>query len=143
MFCFLEGECPVDDGVYPFVRKQTHAPEYIREHLHLRPHVDQFQAIFRARHLATTAFHKNFDENGFIYIHTPILTSNTCEGAGELFSVKPFSSELLTSMKGSKPQSEDKIFFNRKAFLTVSGQMHLEAMCTRFGAVYNFGPVFR
>lgn len=82
----------MDDGEYPFKRKQIHAPEYIREYLHLRPHVDQFQAIFRARHLATSAFHRYFDQNGFVYIHTPILTSNSCEGAGEVSESSCFES---------------------------------------------------
>lgn len=70
--------------MYPFVRKQNHSLDYIRQHLHLRAHTDQFQAIFRARHLAAQAFHKYFDENAFTFIHTPILTSNSCEGAGEV-----------------------------------------------------------
>lgn len=78
------GKCPADDGIYPFVRKQVHSSEYIRQHLHLRAHNSQFQVNFRARHFASLEFHRYFDENGFISIHTPILTSNSCEGAGEV-----------------------------------------------------------
>lgn len=76
--------CPTTDGIYPFVRKQTHTKEYIRQHLHLRAHNSQFQTIFRARHLASNGFHQYFDENGFTFIHTPTITSNSCEGAGEV-----------------------------------------------------------
>lgn len=143
--CFqLNGICPTEDGIYPFVRKQNHSLDYIRQHLHLRAHIGQFQAIFRARHLATHAFHRYFNENGFIYIHTPILTSNSCEGAGELFTVLPHNEELLSAMQDVKvPKSNENVYFDRSTFLTLSGQMHLEAMCFRLGSVYNFGPVFR
>lgn len=140
----LNGICPVEDGIYPFVRKQNHSFDYIRPHLHLRAHMSQFQAIFRARHLASHTFHRYFIENGFIFIHTPTLTSNSCEGAGELFTVRPHNEDLLSAMqdaKASKPK--ENIYFDRSTFLTLSGQMHLEAMCFRLGSVYNFGPVFR
>ncbi|XP_031624657.1 probable asparagine--tRNA ligase, mitochondrial [Contarinia nasturtii] len=140
----LNGTCPTEDGIYPFVRKQTHSPDYIRDHLHFRGHTNQFQSIFRARHLATHAFHRYFVENGFCYIHTPILTTNTCEGACELFTVRPLNEELLESMQSkTTPKLKDDIYFNQKTFLTISGQMHLEAMCFRLGSVYNFGPIFR
>lgn len=140
----LNGTCPTEDGIYPFVRKQNHSFDYIRQHTHLRAHNTQFQSIFRARHLASQAFHKYFHENGFTFIHTPILTSNSCEGAGEIFSVVPHNEELLTSMQNENaPKPKEDIYFDRKVFLTVSGQMHLEAMCFRLGSVYNFGPIFR
>lgn len=83
-FDLLSGTCLGEDGFYPFVRKQHHSNDYIRQHLHLRAHTNQFQAIFRARHLATRAFHEYFYKNAFTLIHTPILTSNSCEGAGEV-----------------------------------------------------------
>lgn len=166
----VNGTCASEDKIYPFVRKQNHSLDYIRQYLHLRAHSSQLQAFFRARHLATLAFHRYFNENGFIYIHTPvwtsfndgrssnhnydsiriyanyfqILTSNSCEGAGELLSVVPHNDELLQSMQSQTARKpKDEIYFDRKTFLTLSGQMHLEAMCFRLGSVYNFGPVFR
>ncbi|XP_055300463.1 probable asparagine--tRNA ligase, mitochondrial [Sitodiplosis mosellana] len=140
----LNGTCAIEDKIYPFVRKQNHSLDYIRQHLHLRAHNSQFQAFFRARHFASLAFHRHFNDNGFVYIHTPILTSNSCEGAGELLSVVPHNDELLQNMQSeTATKPKDEIYFDRKTFLTLSGQMHLEAMCFRLGSVYNFGPVFR
>lgn len=81
---FILGECPTSDGFYPFVRKENTTLDCLRQHLHLRAHGSQFQAIFRARHLATQAFYQYFNDSGFTLIHTPILTSNSCEGAGEV-----------------------------------------------------------
>lgn len=81
---YFTGVCPTDDGFYPFVRKENTTHECIRQYLHLRAHGAQFQSIFRARHLAAQAFYQYFNDNGFTQIHTPILTSNSCEGAGEV-----------------------------------------------------------
>lgn len=140
----LHGTCPTEDGVYPFVRKKVYSLDYIRQNLHFRTHTNLFQSIFRARHLATHAFHRYFNENGFCYVHTPIFTSNTCEGACELFKVSPLNDELLTLMQSkTAPKPKDDIYFGKTTYLTISGQMHLEAMCSRMGPVYNFGPVFR
>lgn len=100
--------------------------------------------MYRVRHLASKSIHQFFDDNNFFLVHAPILTSNACEGAGELFSVLPANTELLASMQpenGKKPT--DEIFYNRKVYLTLSGQLHLEAMCQRLGMVYSFGPIFR
>lgn len=100
--------------------------------------------MFRARHLASKSIHQFFDENNFFLVHAPILTSNACEGAGELFSVLPANKELLASMQPEKEKKpDDEVFYNRKVYLTLSGQLHLEAMCQRLGAVYSFGPIFR
>nr|XP_020470456.1 probable asparagine--tRNA ligase, mitochondrial [Monopterus albus] len=125
------GECnPVD---FPFKIKERHSLEYIRQLPHLRCRTNAFSSLLRVRSEATTAIHSYFKENGFVQIHTPIITSNDCEGAGELFQVVP-----------SHPENEeDENFFSVPAFLTVSGQLHLEVMSGAFTRVYTFGPTFR
>uniref|UniRef100_A0A3Q3VK37 Aminoacyl-transfer RNA synthetases class-II family profile domain-containing protein n=1 Tax=Mola mola TaxID=94237 RepID=A0A3Q3VK37_MOLML len=125
------GECnPVD---FPFKIKERHNLEYIRQFPHLRCRTNAFSSLLRIRSEATTAIHSYFRENGFVQIHTPIITSNDCEGAGELFQVEPQSPE----------NDEDANFFSVPAFLTVSGQLHLEVMSGGFSRVYTFGPTFR
>uniref|UniRef100_A0AAQ4QHZ5 asparagine--tRNA ligase n=1 Tax=Gasterosteus aculeatus aculeatus TaxID=481459 RepID=A0AAQ4QHZ5_GASAC len=119
------GDCdPVD---FPFKIKERHSLEYIRQFPHLRCRTNAFSSLLRIRSEATTAVHSYFKENGFVQIHTPVITSNDCEGAGELFQVE---------VKGEK-------FFSVPAFLTVSGQLHLEVMSGAFSRVYTFGPTFR
>ncbi|KAM9853155.1 asparaginyl-tRNA synthetase [Aulostomus maculatus] len=126
------GECdPVD---FPFKIKERHELEYIRQFPHLRCRTNVFGSLLRIRSEATSAIHSYFKENGFVQIHTPIITSNDCEGAGELFRIEP------------PPVSEnedDKNFFSVPAFLTVSGQLHLEVMSGACHRVYSFGPTFR
>ncbi|XP_077397130.1 LOW QUALITY PROTEIN: asparaginyl-tRNA synthetase [Festucalex cinctus] len=125
------GECnPLD---FPFKIKERHKPEYIRQFPHLRGRTNAFGSLLRIRSEATSAIHSYFKENGFVHIHTPIITSNDCEGAGELFQIEP-----------SCPQnSEEENFFSVPAYLTVSGQLHLEVMAGSFSRVYTFGPTFR
>lgn len=135
------GKCPLNSG-YPFVPKQSHPAEYIREYLHLRSRVKSTAATFRVRHHATSIFSNYLNRNGFIQIHTPIITSNICEGGGEIFKVKPDSDKLLKEMQKPNVLLEDA-FFDRKSFLTVSGQLHLEAVAHGLGNVYAFGPAFR
>ncbi|XP_062275435.1 probable asparagine--tRNA ligase, mitochondrial isoform X2 [Scomber scombrus] len=125
------GECnPVD---FPFKIKERHGLEYIRQFPHLRCRTNVFSSLLRIRSEATSAIHSYFKENGFVQINTPVITSNDCEGAGELFQVEPPSPE----------NKEDQNFFSVPAFLTVSGQLHLEAMSGAFSKVYTFGPTFR
>ncbi|XP_049432248.1 probable asparagine--tRNA ligase, mitochondrial [Epinephelus fuscoguttatus] len=125
------GKCnPVD---FPFKIKERHSLEYIRQFPHLRCRTNNFSSLLRIRSEATTAIHSYFKENGFVQIHTPVITSNDCEGAGELFQVEP---------SGPK-NDEDENFFSVPAFLTVSGQLHLEVMSGAFSRVYTFGPTFR
>uniref|UniRef100_A0A3B4YNH3 Asparaginyl-tRNA synthetase 2, mitochondrial n=1 Tax=Seriola lalandi dorsalis TaxID=1841481 RepID=A0A3B4YNH3_SERLL len=125
------GECnPVD---FPFKIKERHGLEYIRQFPHLRCRTNAFSSLLRVRSEATTAIHSYFKENGFVQIHTPIITSNDCEGAGELFQVEPSGPE----------HEEGENFFSVPAFLTVSGQLHLEVMSGAFSRVYTFGPTFR
>ncbi|KAM9732694.1 asparaginyl-tRNA synthetase [Menidia menidia] len=125
------GECnPVD---FPFKIKERHSLEYIRQLPHLRCRTNAFSSLLRVRSEATAAIHSYFKDNGFIQIHTPIITSNDCEGAGELFQVEPSGPGF----------EEDGNFFSVPAFLTVSGQLHLEVMSGAFSRVYTFGPTFR
>uniref|UniRef100_A0A3P8V1Z9 Asparaginyl-tRNA synthetase 2, mitochondrial n=1 Tax=Cynoglossus semilaevis TaxID=244447 RepID=A0A3P8V1Z9_CYNSE len=125
------GKCnPVE---FPFKIKDRHSLEYIRQYPHLRCRTNAFGSLLRIRSEAATAIHSYFKKNGFVNIHTPIITSNDCEGAGELFQVEP---------SGQKPK-EDENFFSVPAFLTVSGQLHLEVMSGAFSRVYTFGPTFR
>ncbi|XP_053176597.1 GRB2-associated-binding protein 2-like isoform X1 [Scomber japonicus] len=110
------GECnPVD---FPFKIKERHGLEYIRQFPHLRCRTNVFSSLLRIRSEATSAIHSYFKENSFVQIHTPVITSNDCEGAGELFQVEPSSPD----------NKEDQNFFSVPAFLTVSGQLHLEVM---------------
>lgn len=125
------GECnPV---AFPFKVKKRHSPEYVRQFPHLRCRTNSFSSLLRIRSEATAAIHSYFKEHGFVQIHTPVITSNDCEGAGELFQVE-----------ASCPQeSGDHSFFSVPAYLTVSGQLHLEVMSGAFSRVYTFGPTFR
>ncbi|XP_037318283.2 probable asparagine--tRNA ligase, mitochondrial [Pungitius pungitius] len=127
----IVGDCnPVD---FPFKIKERHSLEYIRQFPHLRCRTNAFSSLLRIRSEATTAVHSYFKENSFVQIHTPVITSNDCEGAGELFQVEP-----------SSPNNEEgEKFFSVPAFLTVSGQLHLEVMSGAFSRVYTFGPTFR
>lgn len=121
------GMCNVQEDQYPFVPRKKYEQEYIRQYLHLRPRTRNFGSLLRLRDLATTVIGDHLRNRGFISVHTPILTSNDCEGAGEVFSVKPHSEEILKSMK-KEGQSKDEIYFDTTTYLTVSGQLHLETV---------------
>lgn len=127
---------------YPFAGKQQYPQQYARQHLHLRARHKPFSAMLRVRHTAQKAFHDYFDAEGYINVHTPILTANDCEGSGEVFVVKPENPEVLKEMQRDNIPLDDA-YFDHKAFLTVSGQLHLEAMAAGFRKVYNFNPAFR
>ncbi|XP_034106002.1 probable asparagine--tRNA ligase, mitochondrial [Drosophila albomicans] len=129
------------DG-YPFSPKQKHAPEYVREHLHLRSRIDYIAAQMRVRHRAQKAIHDYMDELNFVQINTPLLTTNDCEGAGEVFRVQPESEQLLKQMARPNIPS-DQSYFDQKVFLSVSGQLHLEAMSYGLGNTYTLAPAFR
>lgn len=133
-------KCDIDE--FPFQARKTYPPEVIREHLHLRSRVSGFSSALRVRHHAAAAFHNYFNRTGFSQIHTPIISSNDCEGAGEVFTIKP-NSEAMRKQMAKEGVSVEDSFFDRKVFLSVSGQFHLEAMCHGLGDVYTFGPVFR
>ncbi|GAB0086938.1 Asparagine--tRNA ligase [Sergentomyia squamirostris] len=135
------GDCPIEEG-FPFAARHTYPPDYIRDHLHLRSRITSFASMLRVRDAAQRAFVDFLTLKGFLQINTPILTASDCEGAGEVFRVRPDNDELLRSMKREDVPHEEG-FFDRKAYLTVSGQLHLEAMAHGIGSCYTFGPTFR
>lgn len=136
------GTCNVSEDEYPFAPRKKYDPDYIRQYLHLRSRTRGFSSLLRLRDLATAVIADHLRDRGFINVHTPMLTSNDCEGAGEVFVVRPQSKEIVESMR-KEGQSEDEIYFDTTAFLTVSGQLHLEAVARALTKVYTFGPTFR
>ena len=131
----------VSDSDYP-LQKKRHTFEYLRTIAHLRPRTNTFNAVFRVRSIASYAIHKFFQERNFVYVHSPILTSNDAEGAGEMFRVTNFDlNNLPKTENGLVDDSKD--FFGRKAHLTVSGQLDVENYAFAFRNVYTFGPTFR
>lgn len=135
------GKCDLLDG-YPFAPRKSYPPEYVRQFLHLRSRTAKFASLLRVRHTVQQAVSKYLHQNGYIQIHTPILTSNDCEGAGEVFSVTVDNEQMLKTM--AKPDVNLKdAYFDHKVFLTVSGQLHLEAIAHGLSKVYTLGPTFR
>ncbi|XP_051634575.1 probable asparagine--tRNA ligase, mitochondrial isoform X3 [Manacus candei] len=126
---------PCDIWSFPLKMKERHPLEYVRQFPHLRCRNNTLGSLLRIRSEATAAIHSFFQDNGYVHIHTPIITSNDCEGAGELFQIE-------TSSEVREP-AEKTHFFNVPAFLTVSGQLHLEVMAGAFTHVFTFGPTFR
>ena len=126
---------------YP-LQKKRHTFEYLRTISHLRPRTNTFEAVFRVRSLIAYAIHKFFQERNFVYVHTPIITGNDCEGAGEMFRVTTFdpANPPLTD-DGKVDYSKD--FFSKETSLTVSGQLHGETYACAFKNIYTFGPTFR
>ncbi len=134
----VEGESTPD---YP-LQKKRHSFEYLRTIAHLRPRTNTFSAVFRVRSLAAYAIHKFFNERGFVYTHTPIITCSDCEGAGEMFRVTTLDpAEIPHTEDGSVDYTKD--FFGKSANLTVSGQLNCETYALAFRNVYTFGPTFR
>lgn len=126
---------------YP-LQKKRHSLEFLREIAHLRPRSNTFSAVFRVRSLVAFAIHKFFQEKGFVYVHTPIITGNDCEGAGEMFRVTTLDMNCPPKDDlGKILYSED--FFGKETSLTVSGQLEAEAYALAFRKVYTFGPTFR
>jgi asparaginyl-tRNA synthetase len=123
------------------LQKKRHSFEFLREIAHLRPRTNTFGAIARIRSTMSYAIHKFFQEKDFIYVHTPIITGNDCEGAGEMFQVTTLPLDELKNKKGDVNYEED--FFGKKASLTVSGQLNGEIYATAMKNVYTFGPTFR
>lgn len=126
---------------YP-LQKKRHTLEYLRTIAHLRPRTNTHSAVFKIRSVASYAIHSFFNENGFVYVHTPIISASDCEGAGEMFRVTtldPVSTPL--TREGEVDYSED--FFGKPAYLTVSGQLQGEALALAMGKIYTFGPTFR
>ena len=126
---------------YPIAAKR-HSFEYLREVAHLRPRTNTFGAVARVRHSLAMAIHRYFDEHGFLWIHTPILTASDAEGAGELFRVSTLDlANLPRTPDGAVDYTQD--FFGKPAYLTVSGQLNVETYCLALERVYTFGPTFR
>ena len=133
------GTCPTDE--YPLQKKRM-SMEYLRTLPTLRPRTNTFGAAFRVRSVAAFAIHRFFQENGFVYAHTPIFTASDCEGAGEMFQVTTMDLDNVPRTEdGAVDYSQD--FFEKPVSLTVSGQLEAEAMAMAFGKVYTFGPTFR
>ena len=134
----IQNLCPHD---YP-LQKKRHSFEYLRTISHLRPRTNTFNAVFRVRSTLAYAIHKFFQEKGFVYVNTPIITSSDAEGAGEMFMVSSFDFNNI-------PKTEDNLvdfsqdFFGKPSHLTVSGQLNVETYATAFRNVYTFGPTFR
>ncbi|MCB0320791.1 MAG: asparagine--tRNA ligase [Bdellovibrionales bacterium] len=129
-----------DPETYP-LQKKGHTLEFLREHLHLRSRSNTLGAVFRIRSILSFAVHKFFQERGFIYVHTPIISTSDCEGAGEVFQVTTLRREDFVSTQGEELYKQD--FFGELAGLTVSGQLQAEVFAQSHSACYTFGPTFR
>ncbi|MDR2158692.1 MAG: asparagine--tRNA ligase [Treponema sp.] len=140
----LVGEAPAG---YP-LQKKKHSLEFLREIAHLRPRTNTFGAVARVRNRLAFAVHQFFQERGFQYVHTPIITTGDAEGAGALFQVTTLDPEALAKNRGNTDAADGSIdygrdFFGRRSFLTVSGQLEAETCATALSRVYTFGPTFR
>ena len=126
---------------YP-IQNKRHTFEYLRTVAHLRPRTNTFMAVFRVRSLVAYAIHKFFQEQGFVYVHTPLITGSDCEGAGEMFRVTTLDLDNVPKTEqGEVDYTQD--FFGKSVNLTVSGQLNGEMFATAFGNIYTFGPTFR
>src|SRR5438093_9356695 len=129
------------DDSYP-LQKKGHTLEFLREIAHLRPRSNLFSSVFRVRSRLAWAIHRFFQERGFVYIHTPIITGSDCEGAGELFRVTAIDPKNPPRLPNGEID-DAKDFFARRTYLTVSGQLEAEAFASALSKVYTFGPTFR
>ncbi|MEM1071044.1 MAG: asparagine--tRNA ligase [Planctomycetota bacterium] len=125
---------------YP-LQKKRHSFEKLREWAHIRARTNTFGAVTRVRDQISHSIHRFFQDNGFFYVNTPIITASDCEGAGEMFRVTSLDLEMLAKSGG--PVKYEYDFFDKPAFLTVSGQLEAETYATALGRVYTFGPTFR
>lgn len=129
---------------YPFRPRNQYQSEYTRQFPMFRAKLDDFAALLRVRNVLSQSIHRYFQDEGFVQIQTPLLTDNDCEGAGETFVVSPRINSNLDHKERTAATGETETeYFNKTVYLTVSGQLHLEAMCNGLGKVYNFSPVFR
>lgn len=131
------GDCPED---YP-IQPKRHTREFLREVAHLRPRTNLFSAVFRIRSVAAMAIHKYFQDNGYLYVHTPLITCADCEGSDQMFKISTLNVNNL-------PYKDDKVdfskdLFGKQAFITGSGQLHGETFAMAFSDIYTFGPTFR
>ena len=134
----LEGDCPED---YP-IQPKRHTREFLREQAYLRPRTNLFQAVFRVRSVAAQAIHSYFQERGYVYTHTPLITTTDCEGSDQMFKITTFDfNHIPVREDGKADMSKD--LFNKKAYVTGTGQLHGEAFAMAFKKIYTFGPTFR
>ena len=130
-----------DPDTYPMSAKR-HTVEYLREYAHLRPRTNLMGAVMRIRNTVAYAIHSYFQQNGFMWVATPLITASDCEGAGEMFTVTNF--DLNNVPKNDKGEADfSKDFFGKHAYMTVSGQLNVETYASAFSKVYTFGPTFR
>ena len=130
----LLGDCPAE---YP-IQPKRHTREFLREQAYLRPRTNLFQAVFRIRSVAAQAIHNYFQNNNYVYVHTPLITTADCEGSDQMFKITTLDFEKI---KGKVDWSKD--LFGKKAYVTGSGQLHGEAFAMAFKKIYTFGPTFR
>ncbi len=134
----LLGDCPED---YP-IQPKRHTREYLRDVAHLRPRTNLFHAVFRIRSVAAMAIHSYFQKNGYVYVHTPLITCADCEGSDQMFKITTLNMENLPKTEEGKVDFS-KDLFGKQAFITGSGQLHGETFAMAFSDIYTFGPTFR
>ena len=132
------GDCPEN---YP-IQPKRHTREFLREVAHLRPRTNLFSAVFRIRSVAAMAIHTYFQENGYIYVHTPLITCADCEGSDQMFKITTLDLNKLPKTKEGKVDFKEDLF-GKQAFITGSGQLQGETYAMAFGDIYTFGPTFR
>ncbi len=131
------GDCPDD---YP-IQPKRHTREFLRSVAYLRPRTNLYQAVFRIRSVAAMAIHEYFQSNGYLYVHTPLLTTADCEGSDQMFKVTTLDLNNIPEVDGKADFSKD--LFSKEAYITGSGQLHGEAYAMAFKKIYTFGPTFR
>ena len=132
------GDCPEDFPIQP----KRHTKEFLRDVAHLRPRTNLFNAVFRIRSIAAMAIHKYFQDRGYLYVHTPLITTADCEGSDQMFKITTLDmNNLSLTEEGKVDFSKD--LFAKQAFITGSGQLHGETFAMAFGDIYTFGPTFR
>lgn len=133
----LLGDC---DENYP-IQPKRHSREFLREQAYLRPRTNLFNAVFRVRSIAAMAIHTYFQDKGYVYVHTPLITTTDCEGSDQMFKITTLDFNKLPQKDGQTDFSKD--LFNKQAYITGSGQLHGEAFAMAFKRIYTFGPTFR
>ncbi len=133
----LLGDCPED---YPLQPKR-HTKEFLREIAYLRPRANLYQAVFRVRSVAAAAIHSYFQDKGYVYVHTPLITTTDCEGSDQMFKITTLDFDNIKKVDGKADMSKD--LFGKKAYITGTGQLHGEAYAMAFKKIYTFGPTFR
>ncbi len=131
------GDCPESFPIQP----KRHTREFLRDVAHLRPRTNLFQAVFRIRSVAAMAIHTYFQDRGYLYVHTPLITCADCEGSDQMFKITTLNMNQLPLVDGKTDFSKD--LFGKQAFITGSGQLHGETFAMAFGDIYTFGPTFR